>query len=343
MGTGQIVVIGGAGFIGGTLVNALADRGFTVKIVSRQAAAVPDRLNVSIARGDVSNADAIRRVIEGADTVFHLATGGGNTWADFERDFFQGARNVAGACRDFGVKRLIYTSSIAALYLGGRGTVTEASGLDPQPAGRGPYARAKAGAEGILMELHRRESLPVVITRPGVVVGRNGMLTHSGVGYWPCDTCCIGWGRGTTPLPLVLATDVADALIAAMEVPGIEGMSFNLAGDVFLTAREFVRITAERSRRHFRFYPQSLWKLQAVEIAKWALKIAARKPDNPFPSYRDLKSRALRATLDCSAAKQILGWKPNADLDVFIADAIESHLKSIAPGDLRLLETAAAL
>ena len=337
MGTSDVVVLGGTGFIGRALVNLLLDHGHFVTVVGRQAGgAHSTRPKLRFASGSLADADTIKRLIDGAQIVFHLATGGGPNWSDFERDFYQGTRNVADACLQFGVKRLIYTSSIAALYLGGRELVNEGHGLDPKPAQRGAYAHAKVGAEGILGQMHRENNLPVVIARPGVVMGRGGSLAHSGIGQWPCDNCCIGWGAGNTPLPFVLAKDIADALLAAMETPGIEGMSFNLAGDVFLSAAEFVHIVAERSCRNFRFYPQSLLKMQALEIAKWALKIAAKKPDNTFPSFRDLKSRSLRAPIDCSAAKTVLRWNPNADKNVFIAEAIDSHLTDVLPGDLRL-------
>jgi hypothetical protein len=92
-----------------------------------------------------------------------------------------------------------------------------------------------------------------------------------------------------------------------------------------------------RSRRDYRFYPQSLWKFQCLEIAKLALKIAARKRDNPFPSYRDLNSRSLRAPFVCSA-KEKLGWTPNSDLSVFIREAIDANVKPVPEGDLRKVE-----
>jgi len=338
MRTSDVVVLGGGGFIGRMTVDRLLESGYSVKVVSRQPAALGHAApGLSFAPGNVSDPEAMKRAIAGARAVVHMTTGGGSSWADFERDFCEGAKNVAAACLEHGVGRLVYASSIAALYLGAKNQVSERDGLDPKPEGRGHYARAKIAAEGILQSLHRSHGLPLVIVRPGVVMGRGGMLSHSGVGLWACDTQCIGWGRGNTPLPFVLVQDVAQALAAAVDTPGIEGMSFNLAGDVYLTAREFVSLLAKRSNRRFRFYPQSLFKLQLIEIAKWTLKVAARKQNNPFPSFRDLKSRALRSELDCSAAKQMLGWKPNGDLDVFLEEAIDSHLTPIPAGDLRLL------
>jgi nucleoside-diphosphate-sugar epimerase len=162
------------------------------------------------------------------------------------------------------------------------------------------------------------------------------MLNHSGVGYWPNDIRCIGWNRGNNPLPFVLVRDIAQALFAALDAHGIDGMDFNLVGDVRPSAREYVARLADAARRDYRFYPRSRWKLQAIEIGKWLLKVAARKPENPFPSYRDLKSRGLVSQIDCSAAKKHLSWRPNDDVDAFYRQAVRPHLRPIMEGDLRL-------
>jgi len=331
------VVLGGGGFIGRGLVRALLDRGQTVRVVSRSAK--PGRYTeegLSLVGGDVSSPQDMLTAVDGASVVYQLTTGGGNDWSDFERDFLQGVRNVAEACLAHRVSRLVYASSIAALYLGDQRTIDERAGLDPQPRKRGMYARAKIEAEKILTTLRASRGLPYVVVRPGVVMGGGGLLSHSGVGYWAADTRCLGWGGGTNPLPFVLVEDVVSAMVAAGNVAGIDGMAFNLAGDQRPTAQAFVAEISRRSYRDFQFYPQSLIKMQAIEIFKWLMKVAARKPGNSFPPYRDLKSRGLVSYLDCSAAKEKLGWRPNTSLERFYMEAIDAHLKPIPPGDLRL-------
>lgn len=336
MNRDTVAVIGGNGFIGTHLVQLLLSEGWKVRVIGRSqtppgAAGAVEQIAASVADGE-----AISRAVEGADYVFHLGTGGGDTWADFERDFIQGTKNVADACTRAAVKRLIYTSSIAALYLGGRDTITDDTPADPQAHRRSYYARAKAATEGILLERSRNQQLSVVILRPGVVLGPGGMLSHSGLGYWPADVICLGWGCGRFGLPLVLARDVAQALAAAMKASGVEGKTINVAGDVRLTAAEFVQALAERSCRHYRFYPQSLFKMQALDIFKWIIKVATGRRGAEFPSYRDLKSRSLRAPLDCSQAKQRLNWKPESNRETFLREAIDSNLTPLLPGDLRL-------
>jgi nucleoside-diphosphate-sugar epimerase len=333
----EVVVIGGTGFIGSHLVRELRRREVPVRIVTRRPPATAHQPGITYIQGDLAHPESLRQSIEGSSVVFHLATGGGATWAEFERDFVHATRQVAQFSLESGVRRLIYASSIAALFLGRRCKIDERTGPDPQPYNRSLYSRAKIAAEQVLHEMHDRHGLPVVIVRPGVVVGPGGFLQHSGVGNWASDLCSVGWGRGKEPLPFVLAQDVAAAMTAAMDASGIDGSTFNLVGDVRPTAAEFVQVLSDRSLRAFCFYPQSLWKLQIFDIAKWVLKIAARKPDNPFPSYRDLVTRALRSQFDCSAAKEMLGWRPVADREQFLQQAIDANLPTIKAGDLRLV------
>jgi nucleoside-diphosphate-sugar epimerase len=179
-----------------------------------------------------------------------------------------------------------------------------------------------------------------VILRPCLVVGRGGMLQHGGIGSWKTPTCLLGWGSSHHPLPFVLVQDVAEAMVLAMDAPAIEGKAFNLAGDVFLSAREYIRLAGERTLRNFRYYPRNLPLFGAKVLAKSMLKrVLGRGGESQ--SYRDMLSSAMYTQIDNHAAKQSLGWKPNTSMEVFIREAIDCHAGKIHPSDLRLAGTAA--
>ena len=335
----EIVVFGGNGFIGRSLVPALLAQGHRVRVASRTQPPVSEAGgNPRRVRADVSDPASVAAAVEGADVVISLASGGGATWADFERDFVRGARNVGEACLAAGVKRLLYASSSAALWLAGSTPLDEQGGVDPKPEARSLYSRAKIAAEAELARLRRERGLPVVVLRPAVVVGAGGLLAHSGLGQWPSPTRCVGRGGGDSPIPFVLVKDVVQAFVAAVDAPAIEGLTFNLAGDVRPTAREYLREVAERTRRDFRFAPRPLAAHQAIEIAKWLVKAAGRKKENPFPSWRDLSSRTMERPIENREAKRRLGWMPCNDLRSFYDEAIGPHVRPIPEGDLRLRE-----
>ena len=161
-------------------------------------------------------------------------------------------------------------------------------------------------------------------------------MVHPALGDRVSDICLLGFGSGNTPLPCVLVDDVAQALLLAKDAPGIEGLSFNLAGDVRPSASEFVSVLSQRTRRNFRFYPRSMWGICAGELSRYLIKKAVKKPDNRMVPFRDLRSASLVTQLDCSLAKQKLGWKPVADREEFYRQAVDVFVRPIPAGDIRL-------
>ena len=194
------------------------------------------------------------------------------------------------------------------------------------PRARPLYSRGKIAAEAELARLHRERGLPLVIARPGVVVGAGTPAQHSGYGLWARDNHCIGWGRGENPLPLVWVEDVADALARIARHPGpeLDGRALNLCTRVPLSARQCVAEIARASGRPIAFHPRGLALSQALELGKWLVKKAGRRADVEFPSWRDLKARALVPPFTSRTAREVLGWKPLEEREAFLEAAIRA-------------------
>jgi nucleoside-diphosphate-sugar epimerase len=330
-GVPDVAVLGGTGFIGRATVAALLREGRSVVVMARGVAGLPPAFSgprVRLASGDIADAAAVRAAISGAGQVVNLAHGGGGgDYAAIRAAMVGGAEKVARACTAAGTGRLVHVGSIASLYLGpGAGTVTGATPPDPEGQRRGDYARAKAEADVLLVALHAREGLPVTILRPGLVVGQGTSPFHSGVGFFNTDQHCIGWNRGTNPLPFVLVEDVAEAIRLALDAPGIEGCCYNLVGGVRPTARAYVAALEAALGRPLRYHPKVPSLLLAEEVAKWLLKRAGGRRVPP-PSRRDILSRGLVAQFDCADAESSLGWRPNADPAVFRKRALAVHAR----------------
>jgi nucleoside-diphosphate-sugar epimerase len=324
-----VLVIGGTGFIGGHVVAALLAKGRHVRVLARSVNNLPRLFanpGVTLVRGDARNRDDVARAIGAARVVVNLAHGGGGgSRAEVEQSLVGAARTVAECCLTGGVRRLVFVSSIASLYLGDRGAVvTGATPTDPEFEERADYARAKAIAERALLEMHRSEGLPVVILRPGVVVGEGSGAFHSGLGFYNRESHCMGWNRGTNPLPLVLVDDVADAILSAIDAAGIDGKCYNLVGDVRLSARDYVAALAGVTGRGLRYHPQSVVKLYGIEMMKAVVKRSTGRRD-PWPSLRDLKSRGLSAVFDCGDATRDLAWHPVGDRAEFLRRGVQIH------------------
>jgi predicted dehydrogenase/nucleoside-diphosphate-sugar epimerase len=327
--TGEVVVLGASGFIGRPTLRALLARGLPVTAAVRRPGNLGEELAraarsgaLRLARAELEDAGQLAEAVRGARVVLHLATGGGATWEELERAMVAGSLALAEACLAARVERLVYVSSIAALYLGpdcGRALVDDADPTDARPTARALYARGKIAAEAALLGFARTRGLRLTIVRPGVVLGPEAPFQHSGIGLWVRDNHCVGWGLGERPLPLVLVEDVADALarLAAHAGPELDGKALNLAARVSLSARELVAAYARHTGRDAHFHPRALALSQGMEIGKWLVKKAGGRRD-AFPSYRDLKSRALWPAFTCRNAREVLGWTPVDDAREFL-------------------------
>ncbi len=328
----RTLILGATGFIGLELTRRLIESGHRVRVLVRNPGKLPADLRDSqleCIRGDLADAAALRRAMEGVDCVYHLARAQVKSWPDYERYEIGVTREIAQAALAAGVKRLIYTGTIDSYYSGGPGAITEGTPLDPAIERRNLYARAKAESERLLLKMHREQGLPVVIVRPGIVIGRGGNPMHWGIGRWWYGSVCQTWGDGRNPLPLVLVADVAKGLLAAAEAPDVLGDSFNLVADPSLTAQDYLdeldRIGGIRIQRH----ATPILKFYLEDSFKWMVKVIVRHPDRRLPSYRDWASRRQAATFDCTRAKVRLGWKPISDRKEFIRLGIDDPMKEL--------------
>jgi nucleoside-diphosphate-sugar epimerase/predicted dehydrogenase len=319
----KVLVIGGTGFIGRALVKRLRDDGLGVRVLVRDPAGCPPELQapgVDVVRGDFTNLDSVAAAMPGIEYVYHLARGNGNTWPEFLKYDVEPTRALAELCLQHEVQRFFYTSSIALYYAGkAAGTITE----DTPPARPdGPYARSKVENEANLLALHQHKGLPLVLFRPGIVLGHGGCPLHWGIAGWPYPSVARLWGDGNAKLPIVLVDDCADAMVRALRVPGIEGRSYNLVGPPLVTANEYLDELESRAGLRLRRVPTSSWTYFGEAMAKWAIKKVGRDPNAQRPTHADWEGRSFAATLDGSRAENELGWRPTTDRTKVVRDGI---------------------
>jgi nucleoside-diphosphate-sugar epimerase/predicted dehydrogenase len=321
-----VLVLGGSGFIGQALVRKLADAGHAVRLLVRDPAKLPQALRglpIDIRAGDLARPADLEQALARIRHVYHLARCHGKTWDDYQRLDITPTRNVAQACLAHGVQRLYYTGTIDSYYAGDGRVIDEQTPLDPRIGRRNVYARAKAESEHLLRDLHRTRGLPVVIFRPGVVIGSGCAPFHWGVGFWAAESVCRLWGDGDQAVPLVLVDDVAQALANAIDADDtIVGESFNLVGDPCLTAREYVETLEQALGTKIDVRPRAPWRFYALDLLKYGVKCLIRHPDRRLPSYRDWQTRSHRSRFDCSKAKRLLRWEPIRHRETVIREGI---------------------
>jgi len=170
----RVLVTGGEGFIGSHLVERLVRDGAEVRTLVQYNAfgrfgwldpAVHG--DVRVVPGDVRDAGRVREAVDGCEVVFHLAALIGIPYSYVAPESYvqvnvEGTSNVALACRQLGVSRLVHTSTSETYGSAVRVPIDEEHPLQPQS----PYSASKIGGDMLALSYWHAFELPVAVVRP---------------------------------------------------------------------------------------------------------------------------------------------------------------------------------
>jgi nucleoside-diphosphate-sugar epimerase len=227
-------VTGGTGFIGSRVVKRLRDRGDDVVVLARS----PDKasgLDAEVVQGDLGDADAIRRGVEGCQAVFHIAADYRVGMPKSKREEMydanvRGTERILDAAAAAGVERIVYVSTVNAFGNTNGRTVDESYSRDEGDGFVSYYDETKYAAHKLAAD-RAAQGAPVVIVQPGLV-------------YGPGDHAIVGElidqaSRGKMPAKAfpelgynaVFVDDVADGIVLAHD-KGRVGESYVLGGEI---------------------------------------------------------------------------------------------------------------
>ena len=167
----KALVTGGGGFLGKAIVSQLLVRGDKVRSFSRGDYPELRELGADVAQGDISDARAVASASKGCDIIFHVAarTGFWGPYEDYYKTNVTGTENVLAACGEYGITRLVYTSTPSVVHAGG-----DVEGIDesaPYPDHfETHYPKTKAIAEQMVLKANG-DHLATVAIRPHQIWG----------------------------------------------------------------------------------------------------------------------------------------------------------------------------
>ncbi len=286
----KIFVTGATGFIGGRLIERLAQKGLAVRAIYRRneppsplgsaqnGRKPPNFEGVEFISGDITDIDSLRHGMQGCDRVFHLAAYARN-WVPDRNRFFranvQGMDNVFTVAKELGVRRVVWTSTCVTLGPTPPGVVGDEGMPRHTPRCFTEYEETKVTAEQKALKM-AGEGFPVVIVNPTRVYGP-GNLTEGNSATRLIDQ----YRRGLMPFLLnrgrnignwVLVDDVVEGHLLAME-RGRVGERYLLGGENASLADFFRGVDAVTGKRHFKLPMLTVtplvfaWMLQ--KRAKW--------------------------------------------------------------------------
>jgi len=230
----KALVTGATGFVGSHVARFLAGQGAELRLLVRPTSLTANLEGIAAERvtGDLREPESLRKAMAGCEAVFHVAADY-RLWTrephEMYRSNVEGTRNVIRLAREAGVRRVVYTSSVATMGFSSNGHLAD----ENSPVGLGDmighYKRSKFQAEQIALEAGR-SGADVVVVNPTTPVGEQDIKPT------PTGRIIVDFLKRKFPayvdtgLNLVDVCEVARGHVAALE-KGRRGERYILGGE----------------------------------------------------------------------------------------------------------------
>ena len=296
----KILVTGGAGFLGMTLVRRLVEDGYRPRVLDINDHNEPElEDSIEFIKGDVRDTQLVAEACREIDTVFHLAAAvlparGKKTYTSINAG---GTRNMLQASLESQVKQVVHISTSAVYGLPSQLPVTEDTKFHPM----GYYGHAKFQGEQEIRR-YRQQGLRVCIIRPRTIIGTERLGIFHILFDWIKGGKRIPIiGAGNNLFQFVSARDTVEASLLAAQAESND--EFNIGAEEYSTVRGDLEALVGHAGSGSRVLSipaplakaslQLLDTLRLSPLMDWQYKVA----DKPF-------------YFDTSKARRLLGWQP---------------------------------
>ncbi len=317
-------VTGATGFVGGHLAERLVREGWEVRGLVRPGRD-PSRLPPAVEPvvGTLDQLEVLRAGCRGCSVVFHVAAelDGMAPRNHVLQVNVAGTENVLRAAAEEGVRRVVFTSSVAVYGESAPEGADETVPTRPS----GAYGESKVLAEQACFRYHQRGLVEAVALRPCFIYGpRDRHFTPNAVrvlrgGWFPM----VGGGRA--PLDLVHVDDVVQAHLLAATRPQAAGGVYNVTDGARRTIRELVRLAAAALGVRVREVPVPPWAVAPAAGALQALARLLNVPGAEMLSPGNLRAMLAPHHFSIGRARAELGYEPKHRAEVSLPQLLAEY------------------
>ena len=322
----RVLITGASGFLGKAVVRAAIAEGHEVVALVRPAGNI-DMLewpsNVHIVRGDLRQIEQWATELDGVEAVVHLAAATGGDLPTQFSGTVVATENLLNRLPMKALRKLVHISSFSVYDYASIGfgrTLEESTPVEPRPENRDAYTTTKIVQERLVKEACEAAGTPLVIIRPGAIVGRGkdwgfGRVTSLG-GF---DLIFSPGAR----FPMTYVDNCAEAIVRALDAPVASGSIFNIVDDNLPTYGRYHRLGRRSGAKGVKRALYLPWF--GVTLLGGAVSILNRVGFNgraKLPEMLDLQRQRVRwrpLRYSNRAAKEHLGWSPRVPLAEAIA------------------------
>ncbi len=286
-------VVTGAGPVGWTVATRLAERGGTVRLVTRSGSG-PDHPGIERLRIDVSVPGALDDVVTGAAAVFHCTHGSEYAAATWRRELPTTEAAVLGAAGRAGAV-VVFPESLYS-YGPVRGPITETT---PRAATTG-----KLGVRTDLLRARERSATPTVSVAASDFFGPRVLAAHAGermVATLLAGRTVRVLGGLDVPHSFTFVPDLAAAMIAAADDPARWNTVLHAPTGPAVTQRQLIRAFADAAGLH---------EAKVGTLPGWALRAAGRVHRPTRELVETLYQFERPFVLDSTRSEHLLGLSP---------------------------------
>lgn len=311
MSSTTIAVTGAAGSLGRALIERLLNSGHVVKalIRSETQAQKMQAEHLEVVIGDVRDEAALKKLLEGADVVMHLAAWMGKPFDEKIAQLINVTATdaVVRQAAAAGAKRIVLASSVAVYGPVLGGVISESA---PTQKIGDLYSDTKTDAEGVAKAAALETGIELCILRPAMIYGPASpswtVVPFEGI---RAGTPMI-IGTGEDLLNPVFVSDVARAFEVAAFHPAAAGEVFNISGEPS-SWNTFLGHYARMSGTSLRRLPASIAQVGAG-IGERVSKAIGKRPQVMAQMVGVMTSQA---TFSGAKALEMLGFKPEVSLE----------------------------